>query len=125
MSNKVEGETATKAVVTPMASRPRMNVAQHLALSSFWFATNLHWGALLLIIVPTQCKQISPADSAGAIARVFGLGALVALIIPLIAGAFSDRSRSRYGRRRPFIVSGIAVNLVGLAIMGFAAAQRS
>src|SRR5207237_855541 len=37
----------------------------------------------------------------------------------------SDRSTSRYGRRRPFMVFGITVNLVGLAIMGYAAAQRS
>lgn len=103
----------------------RLSVGRHLALSSFWFATNLHWGALLLIIIPKQCKLIAPGDSAGAIAWVFGLGSVVALIVPLIAGMLSDRSTSRHGRRRPFMVFGIAVNLVGLAIMGYAASRLS
>jgi MFS family permease len=123
MSSSIKGETAPQAVATTAPPPARLTIAQQLALSSFWFATNLHWGALLLIIIPRQCKLISPGDSAGAIAWVFGIGALCALIIPLIAGALSDRSTSRYGRRRPFMVVGIAVNLVGLAIMGVAVAR--
>jgi MFS family permease len=123
MSSNIEDQISAEAVVNSAPSSRRMNIAQHLALSSFWFATNLHWGALLLIIIPKQCKLISPGDSAGAIAWVFGVGALCALIIPLIAGALSDRSMSRYGRRRPFMAFGIAVNLVGLAIMGFAVSR--
>ncbi len=125
MSSSIEGETATEAVVRAESPKKHMGIGQHLALSSFWFATNLHWGALLLIIIPAQAKKISPADSAGAIAWIFGLGSIVALLVPLIAGALSDRSTSRYGRRRPFMVFGIAINLVGLAIMGYAVSQLS
>src|SRR5437867_238097 len=101
MSSRIEGETATEAVVAAPPAR-HLGVGQQLALSSFWFATNLHWGALLLIIIPLQAKQIAPADSAGAIAKIFGYGAFVAMIVPLIAGALSDRSMSRFGRRRPY-----------------------
>jgi len=125
MSSGIEDETAAQAVVHYGAQQRTMNVKEQLALSSFWFATNLHWGALLLLIIPIQCKGIMPSDSAGAIAKVFGYGSLIAMIVPLIAGALSDRSRSKYGRRRPYMVVGIAINLVGLAIMGYAAAQRS
>src|SRR5205807_687666 len=56
---------------------------------------------------------------------IFFFGAFVALLVPLLAGALSDRSTSRFGRRRPFMVFGVAVNLVGLAIMGIAVSQRN
>ena len=119
MSSRIDNASA----VSP--PKRHMGVSQHLALSSFWFATNLHWGALLLIIIPHQAKQIAPGDPAGAIAWIFGFGSIVALLIPLIAGALSDRSTSKHGRRRPFMVFGIAVNLIGLAIMGVAVSRLS
>ena len=49
MSNKIDGELAAEAVVATAAPTRRMSMKEQLALSSFWFATNLHWGALLLI----------------------------------------------------------------------------
>ncbi len=123
MSSNVEKEAASEAAVKTAEPRRHLGVGQQLALSSFWFATNLHWGALLLIIVPHQAKVISPRDPVQAMQWIFFFGAFVALITPLIAGAMSDRSTSRFGRRRPYMVFGIAVNLVGLAIMGYAVAH--
>jgi len=120
-------ETHNKATTTPLAPPhvPKLSVSRQLALSSFWFATNLHWGALLLIVIPHQAKVIAPSDPAGAMGLIFGLGAVIALIVPIVAGAYSDRSMSPHGRRRPYMVAGIAANLVGLAIMGYAVANLS
>ncbi len=125
MSRSAGGSETTEPVAAAPPSKPRMTISQNLAVSSFWFATNLHWGALLLIVIPHQAKLMSPQDPAGAIAWIFGLGSIVALLIPLLAGAMSDRSTSRFGRRRPFMVFGIAVNLIGLAVMGYGASQLS
>jgi MFS family permease len=44
------------------------------------------------------------------------------MVIQPIAGALSDLSRSRWGRRRPYLVGGAALDVVGLALMARAGA---
>lgn len=86
------------------------------AMSLFWLGTNLMWGAWLMIIVPSQIKQLAPRNYARAEGFLLGWGALPALVVPMIVGALSDRCRSRFGRRRPYILAGVGVNLGGLAL---------
>jgi MFS family permease len=45
------------------------------------------------------------------------LGALLSLVATPIAGALSDRSAHRHGRRRPFLAAGTAINIVFLFAM--------
>jgi len=104
------------AVASPYEGA-RLTVVEHLKLSAYWFATNFLWGALLVIMLPDEVKHLVPSDRIAAIGLLGGLAALVALVVPLIAGELSDRCASRFGRRRPFIVLGVAINLVGLALM--------
>jgi MFS family permease len=50
-----------------------------------------------------------------------GVGSLMAVVWQPVAGAFSDRTRTRFGRRHPFIVVGTigdVLFLVGLALAG-------
>jgi len=91
-----------------------MSQRQLCAISAFWFAVNLHWGALLLIIMPSQVARISPQSQAEDLSIILGIGALVALVLPPFVGAYSDRCASRWGRRRPYMAAGVVVNLVGL-----------
>jgi MFS family permease len=109
----------------PLPSRPRMTSAQQFALSAYWFATNLLWGALLMIIIPAQMRQVAPARHAEMLGLLLGLGAVPALVVPLLVGPFSDRCMSHWGRRRPYMVAGVAVNLAGLLIVYAAGASRS
>jgi MFS family permease len=109
-----------------------------VAISIFWFALNLHWAALPIFIVPAQVVallfQSAPAGTlalrqdwvdahkALALAIVLSPGLLVALIANPLFGLLSDRTPGRLGRRRPYVLGGTAVNVVGLAIMAFAPA---
>jgi MFS family permease len=103
---------------------PRLRSRQQFAISAYWFATNLLWGALLIVIVPSQMKRVAPEAPATAISWVMGVGSITALIVPLIIGPLSDRCMSRWGRRRPSMLAGVAVNLVGLAMVWLAGATR-
>lgn len=103
----------------PRAPQRKLSVPQHLALSSFWFAVNLHWGALMLIIVPSQATRLAPAlgmDKAAISGWTIGLGALVAAVVPPVVGAVSDRCRLALGKRRPFVLGGALINVLALLL---------
>lgn len=91
-----------------------MRARHHFSVSAYWFATNLLWGALLMILIPKQIRQIAPQSAAQAQGLLLGLGAIPAFVLPLVIGPLSDRCMSRWGRRRPYMATGVAINLVGL-----------
>ncbi|HVT11998.1 MAG TPA: MFS transporter [Fimbriimonadaceae bacterium] len=95
----------------------RLSGGQQFAISAYWFATNFLWGALLVIMLPAEVKTLFPEYRVPALGYLIAFGAVAAIFVPLIVGAMSDRCVSRYGRRRPYIVAGVLINLVGLAAM--------
>jgi len=46
------------------------------------------------------------------------IGAVVSIVSLPVCGALSDRTRSRFGRRRPWLVGGAVAGLLGLGIAG-------
>ncbi|MFI8825227.1 MFS transporter [Streptomyces sp. NPDC053431] len=67
------------------------------------------------ILLPLQLERIAPDDKNAALSLVTGLGALVAVLANPLAGAWSDRTTSRFGRRRPWILGGALAGAAGLA----------
>ncbi|MGW5106197.1 MFS transporter [Nocardia sp. NPDC004123] len=51
---------------------------------------------------------------------VTGAGAVVPLLSGPLIGTLSDRVRGRFGRRRPFLVGGMCLGLIALAVMALA-----
>ena len=78
-------------------------------------------GALPAILLPIQVQQLDEANKAANLALVLGIGAVAAMIMGPVAGQLSDRTRSRFGRRTPWLVGGSLG--VGLALLGMAAAH--
>lgn len=107
------------SVESPYAGKNLTNW-EHIKISAYWFATNFVWGPLLLITLPTEMGHMAPYHKAIAVGLVTGLAALVALVVPLVYGAVSDRCASPWGRRRPYMAWGIGINLIGFALMGIA-----
>src|SRR5579862_7180547 len=95
----------------------KIPVALHLRISAYWFATNFVWGAMLEIMLPAESTHLAPHFKAVAILLLTSLSAVVALFVPLLAGALSDRCAHRMGRRRPFIIAGVVMNVVGFLLM--------
>ncbi|MEV8454102.1 MFS transporter [Streptomyces sp. NPDC052095] len=74
------------------------------------------------ILLPLQLEHIDPQGKNGALSLVTGLGALVAVLANPLAGAWSDRTTGRFGRRRPWILGG---GLAGAAGLAFTATQQT
>ncbi|MET0725808.1 MAG: MFS transporter [Leifsonia sp.] len=79
------------------------------------------WGAIPGLLLPLQITALDPANKIGNLAVVMTLGAFLAMFAQPIAGQVSDRTRSRFGRRAPWMVAGVLVG--GLALIGLAVAS--
>ncbi|MFD4423202.1 MFS transporter [Agromyces sp. NPDC058484] len=77
-------------------------------------------GAVPGILLPLQIQGIDEANKAANLAIVTGIGAFAAMIVSPIAGLISDRTRSRFGRRTPWILGGAIATGLTLFGMGFA-----
>jgi MFS family permease len=91
------------------------------ALVAYWFGLNFLWGGFTTVILPRMIElAVSPAVKGTALALVTGLQAVVAVVVQPISGAASDRIMSPWGRRRPLMVAGVAVQVALLGVLMFA-----
>ncbi|MER5709537.1 MFS transporter [Streptomyces sp. NPDC002122] len=73
----------------------------------------------VMVTLALRVAQIVPeADRGAALGKVLSLGAVLAMIGNPVFGALSDRTTSRFGRRRPWLVGGMTVGLAGLTVVG-------
>ena len=112
---------ATQSVpYEPARVRPRLSALQQALLSLYWFATNTHWTAILMVLLPAQVLQMVPEDVKGqTVGLILGLGAAVSMVVAPFFGALSDRIRTRWGRRKPFLMIGVVGNVVGLVAVAY------
>src|SRR6266480_1353670 len=69
------------------------------------------------ILLPTQIAALSAANKFTNLTIATVVGVLAAVITNPIAGALSDRTTSRLGRRRPWFIVGSLLSAVTLALM--------
>jgi MFS family permease len=68
-------------------------------------------------LLPNQVQDIDPAHKTTALGVVTAVGALVAVLVGPLAGALSDATGGRFGRRRPWIAGGALLGCAGLALL--------
>lgn len=93
--------------------------------SYIWLLVLAQFGIFVAFITPIA---ISLAVRVSALAPghdeylgyITGAGSVVVMIITPIVGILSDRTRSRLGRRRPWILGGMLVGVLSLFVMGLA-----
>ena len=74
--------------------------------------------APLQSLLPRMSEQIAGADGKeAALAVVTGVGVIGSVIGNPLAGALSDRTTSRFGRRRPWLLGGSLLGFVGLVLL--------
>jgi MFS family permease len=98
----------------------RISRLEQFNLSFYWFSANALWGASLTVLVQSQVLHMVPAELKGrAVGVAVGLGSLAGIFLPPLMGAWSDRARFKMGRRRPFMLIGTALNLLGLVGLAY------
>src|SRR5689334_330777 len=69
------------------------------------------------LLLPLQVSQLDPRTTATSFALIASLGACAGLVAAPLSGALSDRTTSRWGRRRPWLVGGVLTAVIGLLMM--------
>lgn len=72
---------------------------------------------LFQVLLPLQAAVIDPAHKAEVFSRIVLPGAIMAGAANLFAGAVSDRTTSRFGRRRPWLIAGLVGALAAYALI--------
>eukprot|EP01133_Synstelium_polycarpum_P015236 gene15236-18032_t len=86
-------------------------------IASYWFAKAVCMSAMTSVVTPSQIASIVGQDEKYRYASVIPIsGVLVSFFISPLSGALSDCTTSRFGRRRPYILSGSIVALVALSV---------
>jgi len=79
------------------------------------------WGAVPGILLPLQIQAlVGEKAQNGTLAIVATIGAFAAMVAQPIAGLVSDRTRSRFGRRAPWMVVGVLLGGLSLLFMSTA-----
>ena len=106
------------AAVAGIAKPAHYGNLQHAALSAFWFGSNFLWLPLSAVLIQAQIDEVVPKGLQNtAIGVALGLGGVLAMTVPPLVGAWSDRLNTRFGRRRPIMVAGTLLTIPGLLIL--------
>jgi Na+/melibiose symporter-like transporter len=75
---------------------------------------------LFEILLPNQIAALAPTNKVTLLAIISLVGGITAILGNLLAGALSDRTTSRFGRRRPWIIIGALLSALSLVLLGLA-----
>ena len=95
-----------------------------LSVSAYWLAITTLMGALSVIIIPRFVEAVVGPSSeplaapAGALLTIPGV--LIAIVVQPTIGAISDHTRTRLGRRKPYILVGTLLDMVFLSLAAWA-----
>jgi MFS family permease len=92
-----------------------------IILNTYWLGLSFKWNALHPIILPAVMLNYVPETLKNTYLGILTFaGLILAAVFQPVAGAISDDWHSRWGRRRPLMVVSALVDLVFLAMIGWA-----
>jgi MFS family permease len=69
------------------------------------------------ILLPAQVGVFDSINKVNVLAAISFVGGIAAILGNLLAGALSDRTTSRFGRRRPWVLAGAVCSVIALALL--------
>src|SRR5256714_1457419 len=107
----------------PGAPTARLSFGRLAAINAFWFGGGAHWQPIYIALIPVGATLIAGPNADLLIGRVTAAGGVFALLTPILVGWLSDRTVTRWGRRRHWMVAGTVLNIFGLGLLALSASQ--
>ena len=74
------------------------------------------------ILLPARIAQVSPVNQTTTFILISALGAVASVITNPLVGAWSDRTTSAMGRRRPWLLAGMVLMVLAMLVLALARA---
>jgi MFS family permease len=103
------------AADAPRQGRVPSLLAAMFLVNVFGYAAN---NAALSVLLPSQVRTAAGDGAVAALALVTGVSAIASFAIPPLVGLMSDRTRTRWGRRSPWILAGGVLTAAALVLTG-------
>jgi MFS family permease len=84
-----------------------------------WFGANLCGGTIGGASIPRALAVMNDAQKDSNLAIVAAIGGVVVMIITPLFGRLSDRTRSRFGIRRPWLLWGTVLGMIAVVVLAF------
>lgn len=101
-------EVADRALGNPTV-RSRREWLLIGSLAVVFFVLLALYVAVLQVLLPNQIQNLDPAGKATHLGVLFAITSVFSTTITPLSGALSDRTRTRFGRRTPWIVLGALI----------------
>lgn len=104
---------------------PPVPAEMKASTSYIWFQVLGQFGVFVAFITPLaislaiRLSELAPGREEY-LGYIIGAGSLAVMVTAPLFGVLSDRTRSRLGRRRPFMIGGMLVGIVSLFVMATA-----
>ncbi|WP_256731335.1 MFS transporter [Sphingomonas sp. dw_22] len=85
-----------------------------VSLTLVFFVLLALYSGVLSVLLPNQIQMLDPGGKERNLAIVFAITSVFSTLATPIAGALSDRTRTRWGRRTPWIVIGALIGAASL-----------
>jgi MFS family permease len=83
-----------------------------------------YFGLWMTLLTPTVialsvylASVVPEGERSGALALVLGVAGIVGVVVNPLVGKLSDRTTSRLGMRKPWIVAGVVITIMGLVVI--------
>ena len=97
----------------------RLRWYDYLSINLFWLGLNIRNTAVGSVFTPYLVALFVPTGRQNtALGAISTAGLIIAMLVQPAAGILSDRSTSRFGRRRPFIFFGVLFDVLFLVAIG-------
>jgi Na+/melibiose symporter-like transporter len=108
-----------KEAISPTLRDNGFRAIDYVKISLIGFALTALWGSMHTVILPLRLLDfISESQKNTYLGLLSGTGLILAMVVQPMAGLISDRSKSSWGRRRPFIFIGSVLALLFLPGIG-------
>ncbi|WP_433296201.1 MFS transporter [Pseudonocardia sp. CA-142604] len=120
MSTTGAERPATPRTEVPPTGEPRVRPRFLLGYAFAYFGALAATLAPAILTLQLKVAQLTASAPEIALSLVLGVGALASIVANPVFGRLSDRTTSRWGMRRPWLVGGMLVALVGLLVVAVA-----
>ena len=103
------------AIRGPAIAEGRQKWLLLVSLGVVFFVLLTLYASVLAVLLPNQIENIDPMQKTRTLGIVYAITSVFSTITTPVAGALSDRTRTRFGRRAPWILFGSLIG--GIALM--------